>query len=258
MLALYVATHVFRENLGLLVRYGGGTGIISAVIERMMSDRMFLMAGLVFAGLTTAVSYQLGIPADLHNATVPLSALYLGCFATGFTSGMGLWAILAMISLYIRFAPNLQHTLDPTSPDGYGGIKALGDSLWFFAMLIAAVGLLVASYMFTVDLTNMHDDVARSLFLVWLAMPFVMAVSVILIPGLAVRRQVNVFKQHRQEQLKRERAAVYSSYKEFEPAPDDEIIATKRELQERLNDLQSQMQKLQRMRNSPIDTGNKD
>lgn len=258
LLALYVATHVFRDSLGLLIQYEAGSGITSRVIERVLSDRMFLLAGLAFASLTTAVAHLLGIPADLHNATLPLSAVYLGYFATGFTSGMGLWAILAVISLYIRFAPNLQHTLDPASPDGCGGIKTLGDSLWFFAMLIAAVGLLVASYMFTVDWTNLHNEFARSLFLAWLAMPFVMAVSVILIPGLAVRRQVNVFKQHRQEQLKRERAAVYSSYKEFEPAPDDEIIATKRELQERLNELQAQMQKLQRMRNSPIDSGNKD
>jgi len=258
LLALYVATHVFRENLGLLIEYEGGSGVTSSVIKVMMGDRIFLLAGLVFATLTTAVAHRLGVPLDLHSASVPLVAAYLGYFLSGFTCGMGLWAIFAVITLYVRFAPNLQHTLDPGSPDGFGGIKSLGDSLWFFATLIAAVGLLVASYMFSVDWTNLHDELARSLFLVWLAMPFVMAVSVILIPGLAVRRQVNQFKVHRREQLKRERASVYSSYKDFEPAADDEIIANKRELQEKLNELQAQMQKLQHMRNSPIDPGKKD
>jgi hypothetical protein len=258
LLALYVATHVFRENLDLLIRFEGSSGVTAGIIQQLLGVRVFVLAGLVFATLTTGVAHLFGIPADLHLASLPLVAVYLGYFLTGFTCGLGLWAILAVIILYLRFAPNLQHTLNPGSPDGYGGIKSLGDSLWFFAMLIAAVGLLVASYMFSVDWTNLHNDLARSLFLIWLAMPFVMAVSVILIPGLAVRRQVNEFKAHRHEQLKRERASVYSSYKEFEPAPDDDIIATKRQLQDRLNELQTQMQKLKRMRNSPIDTKTKD
>ena len=258
LLALYVATHVFRENLGLLIHHEGGSGITARIIQRLLSDRIFVLAGLGTATLTAAAAHVFGIPADLHAAAIPLVATYLGYFMAGLTCGLGLWAIFAVITLYVRVAPYLQHTLNPGSPDGYGGIKGLGDSLWFFAMLIAAVGLLVASYMFSVDWTNLNNNFSRAVFLVWLAMPFVMAVSVILIPGLAVRRQVNEFKLHRHEQLKRERASVYSSYKEFEAADDDEIIATKRELQDKLNELQTQMQKLQRMRNSPIDSSSKD
>lgn len=258
LLALYLATHVFRENLDLLIQCEGGSGVTAETIQRLLSNRIFVVAALVFASLTTAVAHLLGIPADLRLAAVPLFATYFGYFMVGVTCGLGLWAIFAVITLYLRLAPYLQNTLNPGSPDGYGGIKSLGDTLWFFAMLIAAVGLLEASYMFSVDWTNLDNSLARTLFLLWMAIPFVMAVSVILIPGLAVRRQVSEFKLNRREQLKRERASVYSSYKEFEAADDDEIIASKRELQDKLNELQTQMKTLQRMRNSPIDSGSKD
>ena len=78
---------------------------------------------------------------------------YFGFFLAGFASGMGLLAITAVIVLYLKFAPSLQYTLDPNDPDGSGGIKKLGDSLWFFSGLIGAVGVLVSIHMFGVSWT---------------------------------------------------------------------------------------------------------
>lgn len=257
MLALYVATAIFRDSLEVLGQTAEGSRTIQSVLRHLTTNRAYLASGLVFAGLTTVVSSILGIPEDFASAAVPLFAIYLGCFMTGFTSGMGLWGIYSVIALYLRFAPNLQHTLNPDNPDGNGGIKRLGDSLWYFATLLAAVGVLVACYMFSAEWTNLESQFARSLFLTWLAMPFVLAVSVVLIPGLAVRRQVDRFKEYRREQLKRERASVYSSYKEFAAGDDDEIIAKKKQLEEKLEEIQGQMERLQRMRTSPIDSRQK-
>lgn len=257
MLALYVATSIFRESLDVLGQTEQGSRTIQSVLRHLTTNRAYLLSGFVFAGMTTVVSSILGIPTDFNGAAIPLFAIYLGCFVTGFTSGMGLWGIYSVIALYVRFAANLQHTLHPENPDGNGGIKKLGDSLWYFATLLAAVGVLVASYMFSAEWTNLNSQFARGLFLTWLAMPFVLAVSVVLIPGLAVRRQVDRFKEHRREQLKRERASVYSSYKEFADVEDDEIIANKKRLEQKLEKIQEQMEQLQRMRTSPIDSRQK-
>lgn len=251
--ALYVATFVFRQSLQVLVKFEAGTGTTQQVISNVLTDRSFLITSLVFATATTAVTHIIGVPVDLHVSSLALIVSYLGYFTAGFCSGLGLWAIFGVISLYLRFAPNLQYSLDPKNPDGNGGIKLLGESLWFFALLIAVIGLLIAGYMFSVDWTNLQSSLARALFLIWLALPFTCAISVVMIPGMAVRRQVDQFRERRLVELKRERASVHAAFKEFDPEGDDEIISGKRELNDRLREIQREMDGLENMRTSPLD-----
>lgn len=89
--------------------------------------------------------------------------------------------------------------------------------------------------------------------MLWLGPPYTLAVSIVLVPGLAVRRQVRGYKSFREKQLKEEEARLFNSFKEFKEAPDEEIIATKRAINERLENIQTQMEKLRKMRNSHID-----
>lgn len=254
MLALYIASAILRDNIILMHENSGELNENDRLLNLMMANRNYILAGTVFAIMTTGVSISLGIPEDFNAALIPLLSNNLGAVMSGFAAGMGLWGIISVIVLFLKFAPSLQYSLDPDSPDGSGGIKKLGDSLWFFSFLIAAVGLLVSAYMFSVDWTNMQSEMARTLFVTWLAMPYVMAISVVLVPGLAVRRQVNDFKLRREEQLKKARAEAYSSYKEFEPVADDDIIASKKKLEDRLNHIQGQMERLRSMRASPLDS----
>ena len=86
-----------------------------------------------------------------------------------------------MIVLYLKFAPSLQYTLDPSDPDGYGGIKKLGDSLWFFGGLIGVMGILVSIHMFGVSWTFMHKQYVQFIFLFWVSLPYILAVSIVLI-----------------------------------------------------------------------------
>jgi len=253
LLALYVATLVFRQCLRVLFEFEAGSGTTAKVINSMLTDKAFLIFAAVFATLTTGAAHTLGIPADLHESPLALAVNYLGYFMASFSSGLGTWAIFGVITLYLRFAPNLQFTIDPQNPDGNGGIKLLGESLWFFALLIAVIGLLVAGYMFSVEWTNLRSPIARAFFLIWLALPFTLAVSVILIPGLAVRRQIDQYKARRFEELKKERANAYASFKEFEADDDDSIISAKRELNDKIHSIQDELDKLERMRNSPLD-----
>ena len=166
---------------------------------------------------------------------------------------MGLLAITAVIVLYLKFALTLQYILDPNDPDGNGGIKKLGDSLWFFGGLIGAVGVLVSIYMFGISWVFMHKRYVQFIFLFWVSLPYVLAVSIVLIPGLAVRRQVSYFKSYKSGQLKHEEMKLYSSYKQFESKEDEEIIAEKKQLGEKLERIQSELESLKKMRNSHID-----
>jgi N12 class adenine-specific DNA methylase len=107
--------------------------------------------------------------------------------------------------------------------------------------------------MFGISWIFMHKRYVQFIFLFWVSLPYVLAVSIVLIPGLAVRRQVSYFKSYKSGQLKHEEMKLYSSYKQFESKEDEEIIAEKKELEEKLERIQSELETLKKMRNSHID-----
>jgi len=251
--ALYVATDMFRHNLNVMRTIEGNTAVSLQVVGEWMSDKWLLLAGFGFAAANTTVAYLLGVPTAFFESTSGLVMVYFGFFLGGFISGMGLLSIAAVIILYLRFAPSLQYTLDPGDPDGNGGIKKLGDSLWFFGSLIGAVGILVSIHMFGVSWTYMHKQYVQLIFLFWVSLPYILAISIVLIPGLAVRRQVSNYKSFRSDQLKQEKARLYSNYKQFESKEDKDIISEKKELGEKLEQIQDELEKLKQMRNSHID-----
>jgi hypothetical protein len=254
IMALYIATDVFRVSLGIVNKFEGNDELSNYIVRHWLSDYYYGLAGLFLGSANVGVAYLLGIPSEFHSTALSLSLMYFGLFIAGFTAGLGLLAIVAVIALYLNLAPNLQYALDPNDPDGNGGIKKLGDSLWFFAMLIAAVGVLVSVYMFGVKWQYMHLAYVRWIFLVWLSLPYLAAISVVLIPGLAVRRHVSHYKAHRETQLKQTKAELYSSFKEFENSDDESIINSKKEISEKLSNINKEMEKLRKMRNSHIDS----
>ncbi len=99
----------------------------------------------------------------------------------------------------------------------------------------------------------MNKQYVQFVFLFWVSLPYVLAVSIVLIPGLAVRRQVSNFKAYKSGQLKQEKVKLYSNYKQFESKDDEDIISEKKELGERLERIQNDLEKLKKMRNSHID-----
>lgn len=256
--ALYIATDVFRNNLNVMREIEGDYAGSLKVVDEWMSDKWLLLAGFAFGATNTTVGHLLGVPSIFFESTSSLIMVYFGFFLAGFASGMGLLAIAAVIVLYLKFAPSLQYTLDPSNPDGNGGIKKLGDSLWFFGILIGAVSVLVSIHMFGVSWTFMHKQYVQFIFLFWVSLPYILAVSIVLIPGLAVRRQVSYFKTYKSEQLKQEKVKLYSSYKQFESKEDEEIISEKKELGEKLERIQNELETLKKMRNSHIDGKNSD
>lgn len=258
LFALYIATDVFRHNLQTMLEIEGSSASRLKVVEQWMNDKWFLLAGFGFATANTTVGHLLGVPSAFFESSAALTMIYFGFFLAGFASGMGLLAIAAVIVLYLKFAPTLQHSLDPHNPDGNGGIKKLGDSLWFFGGLIGAVGILVSIHMFGVSWTYMHKQYVQYIFLFWVSLPFILSVSIVLIPGLAVRRQVAYYKRYKLSELKKEKVKLYSTYKQFETKDDEEIISEKKELGEKLERIQNELEKLKAMRNSHIDGKNAD
>ena len=254
IMALYIATDVFRVSLSTVNKFKGNDQLSSYIVRHWLSDYHYGLAGLFCASVNVAVAHLLGVPGEFHSSPLSLSLIYVGVFVAGFSLGMGLFAVVAIIGLYLKLAPSLQHALDPDDPDGNGEIKKLGDSLWFFAMLIAAVAVLVSTYMLGMKWQYMHLAYVQWIFLLWISMPYLVAISVVLIPGLAVRRYTSHYQAHRKIRPKQIKAQLYSSLKEFENSDDETIINSKKEISEKLTHINDQMEKLRKMRNSHIDS----
>ena len=254
LMSLYVSTDIFRSNIETIDSMQGNDRLTRHVIEHWLSNNRFLLAGFFWGTCNTAVAHLLGIPGELHASVLSLLVMYLGYFFAGFAAGMGMLAIVAVIVLYLKLAPELDHSLDSERSDAEASLKKLSDALWFFATLISLVGVLVSMYMFAVDWQMMHQSTTRMIFLFWISQPYLVAISIVLIPGLAVRHQVTYYKSYRISQLKQEKTKLYMSLKKFEASDDDSIIQRQRDINEKLNTLNTKIDKLKKLRSYPIES----
>ncbi len=263
-MALYLATDVFRRSLSVMREIETSQDevldreVSLNVISEWATNTRYLLAGFGFAAANTTIAHLLGVPMEFHESIFSLFMMYAGFFLAGFSCGMGMLGILIVIVLYLKFAPTLQDSLDPNNPDGTGGIKKLGDSLWVFGGLIGAIAILVAIYLFGVSWVYAYKGYVQVIFIFWIALPFIVAISVVLIPGLAVRSQVTSYKQSKSKQLKQEKSKIYSDYKSFGVNEDEVIIAEKKQLSEKLTKIQDELDNIRAMRNSHIDGKDKD
>ncbi|MEQ9210167.1 MAG: hypothetical protein RLN96_10050, partial [Pseudomonadales bacterium] len=137
ILALYIAVEVFRRNLEIFSELEGEQAISEYMINSWLSDNRFILSGVLFTLFVLGSSISFGIPTAIRPDSASLAVYVIGKLLAGFFSGMGLHGIVSVIVLYLKIAPELQYSLDLSRPDGINGIKKLGDSLWFFAGLVA-------------------------------------------------------------------------------------------------------------------------
>lgn len=251
--ALYAAVAILRQSLLTMRRLSGGAAMTGQLHSDWLGDRYLLMSGILIAVANVSLVRMFGIPPALLADFPAAAVLYLGYGLVGFVAGVALWVTLAIIVLYLRFAVSLRHTLNPEDETALRDFADLAEALWRFALLVASVGVLISAYLLNVDWTSLHRDTTQILFLVWLSLPYLLAITVVMIPGMALRRQLTEIKAFHAEQLRVEKARLYASYKKFDDAADEEIISRKREIKVRLNHIQRQIDRLGQLRLSRMD-----
>ncbi len=254
IMSMYVSTDIFRSNIETIDNMQGNDQLTRFIVEVWLTNNRFLLAGLFWGTCNTLVAHLLGIPGELHSSALSLLVMYIGYFSAGFTAGMGMLAIIAVIVLYLKLAPELIHSLDSESSDAAKSLKKLSDALWFFATLISLIGVLVSMYMFAVDWQLMHLSSARVVFLFWISQPYLVAITIVLIPGLAVRRQVSHYKSYRIRQLKHQKTELYMSLKKFEASDDESIIQRQKDITQKLNTLNTKIDRLKKLRSYHIES----
>jgi hypothetical protein len=182
LICLYYATHTFRAMLQPLnLRLPEGAAKFPARLE-YLSDRDFLRGGLFFALLNCGVGWLLDA-SDGDGWEV--ATLYLGFFLAGFACGMPVAGIRGVVITLIRYL-DCGPKVDYTNPDGCGGFLFLGQALIKFSGVTLLVGVLISIFILKFgwsDQTDTFVDVARAVMWMWIALPFLLSLTILLAPA---------------------------------------------------------------------------
>ncbi|HJZ95180.1 MAG TPA: hypothetical protein VKE70_01660 [Candidatus Solibacter sp.] len=179
MLALYIATAAFRNMLpymGLKLTRHGYDELLETV-QRVMSDRRFLLGAAGFGVVNVLIGAVLGPPYKDLNVVMA----YIGYVFAGMTCGMPVIGIYGVVATVNRFA-TLKPKFDYTEPDRCGGASVFGHAVVTFSLVTLVVGVLISWYLIRTDWVN-HGEAMSLLKWFWVIWPFALSLTVLAAPA---------------------------------------------------------------------------
>ena len=202
MMSLYYATHTFRAmfpHLNVRLQSQDATSVSAAYFDNVkhyLSDRMFLLTGLLFAMLNCGIGWILETSyVDLRDVTT----IYFGYLISGFVCGLavcGIRGVVVTLGSYFEQEPKV----DYTDPDECGGYLFLGDALIIFAGVTLIVGLMISIYIVE-SLGQLEGIFSRVTMWLWIALPFVLSLTILLAPATRTNRALMNHKIQKEVEL---------------------------------------------------------
>ena len=205
MISLYYATHTFRTMFSqMYVRLNkrDPANVDQAymnAVKHYLSDKRFFWIGVLFAVLNCGVGWFLGISSEQPAAVV---TTYVGFFIAGFVCGMALCGIVGVVialTAFLKSGPKVEYT----NPDECGGLLFLGEALIKFSGVTLLVGVLISLYIFQVKWVWEGDTavLAPALMWIWIALPFVMSLTILLAPASRANKELMTHKIRMEAEL---------------------------------------------------------
>lgn len=184
-------------------------------LNRWLSDRNFILAGVGFGLLNDWMGYQFGICPEWSRLTI-----LVGFFIVGFISGMAAYSIVGVSVSLSRFITEGKPALDYRSPDRSGGLSFLGTALMKFGIVTFIMGVLISLYIVFVDWENKDEVFVKVLMWFWIAFPYAMSSIAFLVPAISAHKALQAYKDAREEEMRKEINAFESRLeKQSKPAP---------------------------------------
>lgn len=216
MLSLYYATHVYRIMISEALRRipkGVTEKDILEPISDYLTDRGFVISGVVFGVFTCFLGFFFGLP-DYKgfacgccglpdNIWFANFTLYFGFFLAGFVNGLAVFGILVVLKSFKIFSDKIDSSIDFTFPDRCGGTAFLGTGLMVYSSVTLIAGVMISVYTLNIPWKNQGKDwiiMAESL---WIALPYVMALVVLMIPALGINKILRSYKIRREGELQK-------------------------------------------------------
>lgn len=205
MLSLYYATHVFRNMLSEVLRRVPEDVTekdILAPILNVMTNRGFIIYGIIFGIVNCCLGWfafglpdYKGVACDLpDNIRFADSALLFGFFLAGFVNGLAFFGILIVLKSMKNFSNKIDSSIDFTFPDRCGGTAFLGTALTVFSSVTLIAGVMISVYILNTPWKHQDRNWVIVLESLWIALPYMMALVVLMIPALGINKILRSYK----------------------------------------------------------------
>jgi len=215
MLSLYYATHVFRNMISEVLRRipeDVAEEDIVAPILNVMTNRGFIIWGVIFGIVNCCLGLAFGLPGYKgvacgcglpDNIWFADSALLFGFFLAGFVNGLAVFGILIVLKSMKNFSNKIESSIDFTFPDQCGGTAFLGTALTVFSSVTLIAGVMISVYILNIPWKNQDKDWVIVMESLWIALPYVMALVVLMIPALGINKILRSYKIRSEGELQK-------------------------------------------------------
>jgi ribosomal protein S15P/S13E len=197
MLCLYYATYTLRTMLPEMnMRLGSdGDKVYMDPLKCVLSDRNFVLVGLLFGLLNCGLGYCFGPPNFEGLAVITIFSGYL---LAGFVCGMAVFGIYGVSVSINAFSSKTRRSFDFTSPDRCGGTLFLGEALVVFSSVTLIVGVMISVYILKAHWTNDNVWWITSLKFFWIAFPYVMSLVAMIAPAVPINKELREYKMEQE------------------------------------------------------------
>lgn len=250
-LSLFYATHTFRM---LLPKLGGRLrpeqqAQLMSLIGAYLSDRGFVISGLVFGCLNSLMGLLFGLP-GVYDSMMRVISILTGYFIAGFVCGLALWGIVGVTKSISAISSDSESFFDYTSHDKCGGTQFIGLALLVFSVVTLIVGVLITVYISFTQWEYKGSVIVNVLYASWIVLPYVASIFVLVVPAISINKSLARYKLEKDKKFTQSIRAIFDELerKDIPPERKSELYSD--------YEFQTKMRKeLHEMRTWPFSTG---
>jgi hypothetical protein len=193
-------------------------------VRRLLRDRNFVLAGMLFGILNCAMGYLFGVPAWGWQSRL---AVFTAFCVVGFICGMASWGIYGILETIKDFVRVPQLELDYSAPDKCAGMRFLGEALVKFGSVTLVMGVLIAIFIINFEWTRADNFIVRGFRWFWIAWPFALSLIVVLAPSAEISGVLSDYQVQRQDELDEQLSELRTRGKDSSLAPAERETARK-------------------------------
>ena len=131
-------------------------------------------------------------------------SLFIQHSVIGFTCGIALGGIIAVVKLVQKVGAKEKLKLDYYAPDKCAGTLIIGKVLFYFAIYTLIMGIFIAAYINISPWTHRHLNLYVDFtFYLWTALPFVASIAVFVLPVFRLHQILLDFKKNEQVKVRK-------------------------------------------------------
>lgn len=197
------------------------TEIFQKPLNKTLSDRNILLAGISFGLLNMLMGYCFGVPSTDHLES---ALLLFGYFLAGFACGMPAYGIYGVLVTIDTFTRHGKLHFDYTAPDRCGGMSFMGIALVKFSIVTLLEGVLIASYILLVDWTNADNGWVQLLMWGWIIFPFILSLLVLLVPSADINKMLINYRYQKEQELQQRCSLLQKQIENLPPQGDNKEV----------------------------------